>query len=198
MIGFMNEYNVLTERSHKPKKEQYYEYLKTCDHLSLPPLSSGILRNRVLDKNIDVSGYNLGDRYVEALANGLYFSSGQAKFISLSRNRLTDKSCIQFLEYNLGKSLQSLDLSYNPNLSQNTYKLLSIILFERKYIPLRSLNLEGNKMRNPTMIVEALQYNTNLTFLNLNRNDIGDQYTGEIKEMLVENEYLGVLFLGWN
>jgi len=73
--------------------------LKKCDELYLPPLASGIVRKTIGNhKKLDVSGYNLGDRYIQALANGLYYSEKDPTIISLSKNGATERSIVPFIE----------------------------------------------------------------------------------------------------
>ena len=61
MMKFIHNYKILSLKAKDGNQKEYYDYLDSCDKMMLPPKASGILRNRVLDRNIDLQGYQLGD-----------------------------------------------------------------------------------------------------------------------------------------
>ena len=93
-----------------------------------------------------------------------------------------------------------LDLSYNPGLTYRSYELLSEVFQSRSYLPLKELNLEGNKMgnKNAILLMNALAYTNKLTYLNLCRNDLGDPIVQAVYTLLELNNVLLSLLLGWN
>jgi hypothetical protein len=103
MEKFMFNYKILSQKLKQSSNLEYYDYLNSCDKQHLVPLSSGILRNRVLDGNINCNGYELGDKYTQAISKGISHNN-DAKEINLSNNRLSDIGATSIFD-SLGRSL---------------------------------------------------------------------------------------------
>ena len=98
------------------------------------------------------------------------------------------------------KTLRELDLSNNPNLTIEAFKMLSEKILENSSYKLERLILEGCKINDATaeVLANALEYNNHLRYFNLSRNNIMEAGAKEISLMLVQNSSLTVLFLHWN
>ena len=93
-----------------------------------------------------------------------------------------------------------LDFSYIPGLSHKTYELLAEVFETCSYLPLKELNLDGNKMgsKNAITIINALAYTNRLSYLNLCKNELGDAIVNAVYTLLELNNVLLSLLLGWN
>ena len=100
---------------------------------------------------------------------------------------------------NTPQNLLILDISYNFTLGIETYKLIAEYLDEHTTV-LQQLMIEGNQTGDKPVILiwKALQYNNNLKFLNISRNNVTDIGATEVAKMLLMNNKLNVLFMHWN
>lgn len=89
----------------------------------------------MLDGNLDLGGYQLGDKFTLALANGIK-DTFMGNCMNLSNNRLNDVSVPSIIT-NLGEFLEVLDLSCNEGLGEQTYKMLAEVLESRPHVPLK-------------------------------------------------------------
>lgn len=80
----------------KEEKNEYINYLDRCNELMVPPKASGIVWNWVLDGNIELGGYSLGDKFTQALADGIK-DNFQGNCMKLNDNRLTDIGMVPIL-----------------------------------------------------------------------------------------------------
>lgn len=60
---FLKNYKILSFKVKDGNQAEYYDYLDKCDQLWINPKAQGILRNWVLDGNLDIGGFGLGDKY---------------------------------------------------------------------------------------------------------------------------------------
>ena len=138
-----------------------------------------------------------GEKYAEAYSKGIK-NRIKLESINLNSNRLTDIGFSKILQ-NAPQNLLILDISYNFNLGIDTYKLIAEYLEDEKSI-LQQLLIEGNQIgdKSVKLIWKSLQYNNNLKFLNISRNNVTDVGAREISIMLLINNKLNVLFMHWN
>ena len=89
----------------------------------------------------------------------------------------------------INNGLLILDLSFNPDLTESSYKLLATVLKKSDFVSLQELNLEGNRMGNAKamIIIKALASVNKLTYLNMNKNQIGDPLATHIYDLLRNN-----------
>lgn len=71
MKKFIENYNLLSLKVKEGTQHEYTSFLDRCDQLGIPPKASGIVWNRVIDGNIELGGYSLGDKFTIALAEGI-------------------------------------------------------------------------------------------------------------------------------
>jgi hypothetical protein len=74
----------------------------------------------------------------------------------------------------LPKSIRELDLSNNPNIHNEAYKIISDNILENIHYKLERLILEGCKINDEgvSIISKSLEYNNTLKYMNLSRNNI--------------------------
>ena len=63
--------------------------------------------------------------------------------MKLNDNWLSDMSIVPILQ-NLGEYLEVLDLSENPNLGENSYKVLAEVIESKPHVPLKQVILKAN------------------------------------------------------
>ena len=100
----------------------------------------------------------------------------------------------------LPASLKTLDLSNNPSLAQETYRVLAEEVIERNFCKLEKLNLEGCRINDTGLkpLAKAIEYCNSLKHLDLSRNMISDLGALDLADMIIGNNGLLVLFLHWN
>lgn len=98
------------------------------------------------------------------------------------------------------KTLKELNLSNNPSLSVEAYKVLAEQVIENSEYKLEKLILEGCKINDTcvTVIANSIEYNHSIRYLDLSKNEIREGGAKEIGSMIVNNSSLAVLFLHWN
>ena len=161
------------------------------------PRSLGYVNRKPITNEINADHHMFGDHYAKAFSKGLKKRS-KCEIINLNANRLTDAGFLTILEQ-APSSLLILDISNNYNLSLKSYTALADYLDQPKTL-LQQLMLEGNQTGDKPvcLIANALQYNNNLKFLNISKNNITDIGATAVAKMLVMNNKLNVLFMHWN
>ena len=100
----------------------------------------------------------------------------------------------------LPNSLLELNLSNNPHVTMEAYRVLGEELLEVGTCKLEKLILEGCRINDEgaKYLSKNLEYNNSVRFLDLSRNIISDVGAVELSKMVAVNRSLGVLFLHWN
>lgn len=100
----------------------------------------------------------------------------------------------------LPSTLLELDLSNNPHVAMEAYRVLGEELLEVSSCKLEKLMLEGCRINDEgaRYLAKNLEYNTSVRFLDLSRNIISEVGAAEISKMVAVNRSLSVLFLHWN
>jgi hypothetical protein len=124
---------------------------------------------------INLSSFYLRESYVDAFAEGLYMSK-DLLVLNLSRNQLTTNRIIKIL-LKLPPNLKELNLSNNPNLGNETFRVLAEDVLDNPDIgpnKMERLILEGVRMTDAGLkpLARVLEYNTTIKFLDLSRNMI--------------------------
>lgn len=136
------------------------------------------------------NGYNISDDIIDNLITLLekddIISEVYLQMIAMDNNyKLLE--LVKALHNN--KTLEVLDFSYNPNLSDAIHELLLVLKTD---IHLRFLYLTKTSLDFGTikLLSEALMFNTNLVHLNISNNNIGDKGLECILEALKVNTTL--------
>jgi len=127
---------------------------------------------------VNCSNQILNDDYVEALAQGLSVS----KFVSrlnMSGTRISTRGATMTINLMNKQLVKHLDLSYNSTIGPEFYRQLADILDDPR-TSLEYLSLEANNMGDKPLgyLCEKICQNSNLTVLNLSKNNITDQGVG--------------------
>ena len=127
---------------------------------------------------MNCSNQILNDDYVEALAQGLSVS----KFVSrlnMSGTRISTRGATMTINLMNKQLVKHLDLSYNSTIGPEFYRQLADILDDLR-TSLEYLSLEANNMGDKPLgyLCEKICQNSNLTVLNLSKNNITDQGVG--------------------
>lgn len=178
-------------------KSGLLDYLIEVDKDKKVPYSLGYVNRKNGKNEINADHRLFGDRYAKAFSNGLT-KRNKCEIINLNMNRLTDTGFLS-IQSNFPPGLKILDISNNISLSMTTYKLLAEYL-DQPETQLQQLMLESNQTGDKPILVicNALQYNNNLKFLNISKNNVTDIGANAVSKMLVMNNKLNVLFMHWN
>jgi Ran GTPase-activating protein (RanGAP) involved in mRNA processing and transport len=100
----------------------------------------------------------------------------------------------------LPPGLKELNLSNNPNLGNETFRVLAEEVLDSPSCKLEKLILEGCKLSDTGLkpLAKVLEYNSTIRFLDLSRNLIRDQGAVDLSNMILGNNTMSVLFLHWN
>ena len=162
------------------------------------PRGMGFVHRRENIKEINIKSFYMRDAYMEAFTKGINVSAfiEEINFrnVGLSTNR-----AIRLISNINKEKIKTLDLSFNPLITKEFYKLLAEYLEDDK-AELRKLVLEGNKIgdSNVETLCKVLCENRKINYLNLSKNEITNHGVKFICKMLKANISLSVLFLHWN
>lgn len=172
-------------------------YLNEVDKKHKSPKGFGLVHRKKKDE-INLSSFYLRESYVEAFSKGLNLSKNVQK-LNLSRNQLTTNRLIKII-LKVPYTLRELNISNNPNLNIEAFKTLGETLLENHKYKLEKLILEGCHINDQgaAVICKASEYNTNLKFLDLSRNDIKENGAKDIANLISLNTSIVVLFVHWN
>lgn len=165
------------------------------------PKGFGLVARKKKDE-INLKSFYLRESYIDAFSEGLKMSN-DLLVLNLSRNQLTTNRVIKIL-LNLPRGLKELNLSNNPNLGNETFRVLADEVLDNPHsaqpCKLEKLILEGVKLTDAGLkpLARVLEYNNTLKFLDLSRNLLREPGAIELANMLLGNGTLTVLFLHWN
>ena len=144
---------------------------------------------------LNVSDYNLGDKYLMALSAGIKKTKTLEK-INLSGNRMTDISLSDFA-HSVGQELTVLELSRNK-ITKLDAKILEMII-EPLY-RLESLGIANNllKVSSADAIFLNARYSKHLRRLDLRSNRLGLGCLDSLAELVEKSTTLEELYIGGN
>jgi Leucine-rich repeat (LRR) protein len=133
------------------------------------PLCLGLVKSKGEANTLNLTNYNLGDRYIIALAAGLKKAKNIEKCL-LGSNRITDLGLGE-LAKSLGQEIVTLDLS-NNKITQIDQKFLDMVV-EGDY-KLEEINLSNNllKISSSEALLRSSKYSKHLIKLNLCKNKL--------------------------
>eukprot|EP00347_Sterkiella_histriomuscorum_P006983 403350697 len=172
--------------------------MNAVDNQKQSPRAFGLV-HRKKGNEINISSFYLSDKYVDAFSKGINLSK-QVHKLNLSRNQLTSNTVIKILQQ-IPKHLIELNLSNNPGMHQEAYRILAEEILSNDEYRLQRLILEGNKINDNIVKIlskSLIEDNSTLRFLNLSKNDINFNGAYYLGELLKDNSTLSVLFLHWN
>ena len=177
-----------------PQESASISLLEKAQGLGILPLCLGLVKTKGLVNTLNVNNYNLGDKYVIALAAGLK----NAKVVErchLSANRITDIGMSE-LSRSLNHELSLLDLSHNK-ITKIEDKLLQLISEGESH--LEYLNLGHNLIREADAmeVMVSATLSRRLKSLNLSHNRLGTS-CGETLCDLLKDSTLEHLYIGQN
>ena len=105
-------------------------YFKTIGKLKLSPISTGIVRRRGENFQINATDFKLGDNYAFAIGKTIS-NFPQLKHIYMTSNRLTNRGASGILS-NFHKNITVLNLASNQ-LDHISYQIISKILIDHNY-----------------------------------------------------------------
>lgn len=165
------------------------------------PKGFGIVARKKKDE-INLQSFYLRESYIDAFSEGLKMSK-DLMVLNLARNQLTTNRVIKIL-LKLPPGLRELNLSNNPNLGNETFRVLAEEVLDNpnsaQPCKLEKLILEGVKLTDAGLkpLARILEYNNTLKFLDLSRNLLREAAATDLANMLLGNNTLTVLFLHWN
>lgn len=177
------------------------QYLNTVMQKRKAPKGFGLVARKKKDE-INLQSFYLRESYIDAFSEGLKMSN-DLMVLNLSRNQLTTNRVIKIL-LKLPRGLKELNLSNNPNLGNETFRVLAEEVLDNpnsaQPCKLEKLILEGVKLTDTGLkpLARVLEYNNTLKFLDLSRNLLREPGAIELANMLLGNGTLTVLFLHWN
>jgi len=173
------------------------EYLQQIDKNQLKPESMGLIRRKGREEEIDVAMYGMGDRYADALSQGIKHIDCLSK-LNVSGNRLTDFGASQLVRNLAADTVVALDLS-NNQITGRTIDQICESLDDAR-CKLQVLGLEGNKLGDLAVhtLMRTLGYNETLLDLNLARNLLGDLAAKALASYLKDSKNIQKLDLHWN
>jgi Leucine-rich repeat (LRR) protein len=133
------------------------------------PLCLGLVKSKGEANILNLTNYNLGDRYIIALAAGLKKAKNIERCL-LGANRITDLGLGELAKA-IGTEIVSLDLS-NNKITQIDQRLLDMIV-ESEY-KLEEINLSNNllKLSSSESLLRSSKYSKHLLKLNLCKNKL--------------------------
>ena len=133
------------------------------------PLCLGLVKVRGEASTLNLTNYNLGDRYISALAAGLKKARGVERCL-LAANRITDVGLGELVRA-IGPGVVVLDLSQNK-ITQVDKRLLEMII-EPEY-RLEEINLGNNLLRvsSAEAVFRNARYSKQLQRLDLSKNKL--------------------------
>jgi Leucine-rich repeat (LRR) protein len=130
------------------------------------------LVHRKTKEEINLKSFYLRESYIDAFSESLKLET-HLKILNLSRNQLTTNRLIKIIQ-SLPKTLTELNLSNNPQVAMEAYRILGEDFLELSSCKLDRLMLEGCKINDEGAkhLAKNIEYNTSLRFLDLSRNMI--------------------------
>lgn len=198
-LDFVDSYKFLSS----PKNNKFSEskiispvlkYLHKIDEKKLAPIPMGVFKRKGNIKEVDIGMYSIGNRYAEALSEGISMLSPTK--VQVNDNRLTDQGVSNILSSLSVENLLDLNLS-NNKVSIENLKTLGKFIASR-FSVLKILKLEGLNLRDLgcRIICKALKKNQSLLELNLAKNSIEGNKT--LKSYISKTATLQKLDLHWN
>jgi len=175
----------------------FSKFLSSCEQHRLPPRPFGIVQRNRDRKEINLNDITIGDAYAQALADGLEQYDSPVK-MNLKSNHLSDKGVVPILQA-LKSDLVELDISYNPRIGAKGYDVLCDAIDVR--LPhLKLFSMEGNQAGDEVIkkLLEVLQVNISVTFLNISDNKISDRVGKDLASLLRYNNNINCIFMRWN
>ena len=80
---------------HKDMRQAPIAYLKKIDEFHLFPTPMGLVSNKGEDQTLNIHAFKIGEKYAEALSEGLKYS--QASKVNLAQNRLREHGGLKIL-----------------------------------------------------------------------------------------------------
>lgn len=185
-------FDSLKNRNNENQRESpFLKYINLCKNKGILPIPCGFAQKRESLSVISLDHSLIGDEYAEAFAETLKYKKSDYS-LSLKNNRLSQSAANKIIQ-NLGKSIISLDLSYNPLVKD----LNTDFLFSHHGIQLKELNLEGNNIGD-LLTQKISEYDHKIEYFNLAKNLITNKGARFIAENLFSNRLLVCLNLSWN
>ena len=94
----------------KDKRQAPIAYLKKIEEFHLFPSPMGLVSQRGDDTTLNIHAFKIGEKYAEALSEGLKYS--HASRVNLAQNRLRESGGLKILQ-GLNTNVKDLDLSDN-------------------------------------------------------------------------------------
>ena len=181
------EFNNSAINLHNPPKEivafesPSVSLLEKSEALKVLPLCFGLIKSKGDAAVLNLTNYNLGDRYIIALAAGLKKAKAIEKCL-LGANRITDLGLSEIVRA-ISADVLILDLS-NNKITQVDKRLLEMII-ESEY-KLQGINLANNllKITAADSIFRNVRYSKHVKRLNLSKNKLGLACLDSLAEMI--------------
>ena len=207
MKEFFNKYSKYDSLSRKHPLNKYtpsWAFIKSSNEEKIIPNPLGLVHRFGSDKDLVISNQKVGDTYMKALSNSLKYSHHLSK-LEFAGNRLSSLGTSNlFKSLNINKDLayklQAIDLSENKIGNNNINELLQFI--QDPKCSIEDLNFYGNYIGDENIIKIcnslAIYIQYKLVKLNLGKNNIHDNCTNSICQMLNKCSGLRILNLSHN
>ncbi len=159
------------------------------------PLCLGLVKSKGQINVLNLTNYNLGDRYIIALAAGLKKAKNIERCL-LGANRITDIGLGE-LAKSMGPDIISLDLS-NNKITQIDQRLLDMII-QADY-KLQQVNLANNLLKTASSeaLLRSSKYSNHLIKLNLCKNKLNLSCLDALSELIQKSTVMEQLYIGTN
>ena len=199
------KYNSLSRKHPLKDCTPSWAFIKSSNEERIIPNPLGLLRRFGEHNHIDINNQKVGDTYMKALSNSLKCYKQHLTKLEFAGNRLTSSgtsNLFKSLNNNkeLAYKLRSIDLSENKIENKNIFELLEFIRDPKCNI--EDLNFYGNYIGDENIIkicdslTMYIEYK--LVTLNLGKNNIHDNCTNSICQMISKCSGLRVLNLSHN
>lgn len=198
-LDFLDSYKYLNS----PKNNRYSEskstspvirYLHKIDEKKLTPIPMGVFKRKGNIREVDISMYSIGNRYAEALSEGIHMLSPVK--LQINDNRLSEEGIETIITSLNPEELIDLNIS-NNKVSPDNLILLSKFVSSRQSV-LKILKLEGLNLRDSgcSVICKALKRSKTILELDLAKNSIEGNKT--LNSFILQTNTLQKLDLHWN
>ena len=197
-MDYINSYRDLTRLSNYSQDSSngspMLKYLQKINEKKLSPIPMGMVKHRGDAADFDLGMYSMGDRYAEALSEGINLLSPVK--LQLNDNRLSELGVAKILTKLTYNQLIDLNLSNNKVSIDNLLQLEGILA--NKACILQVLKLEGLNLKDTgcAIVCKALKKNHTLLELNLAKNHIEGNKT--LSSYIEHTSTLQKLDLHWN
>lgn len=195
--SFKNILKIRDIRSHHIQPQTpISSYLSKILEKNLTPINLGLIQDKGVCGNLDLSNTFIGPQYAEALSECI--KSLKIRQIQLKRNSLSDKSLSCLLSALDFKYLTELQISENSIGPHSLAKLISVLpqtSFNLQILCLENCNLTDKGI---LTLTTALLHFDKIKQLNVSKNKIQEEGAIAIASVIYDSECMEVLDIGWN